>query len=98
MNPTKNRRSREWKAITIEEIEKRFHTDFFQDIKSLVLYCKNKKMDWTIDIQKQNKFIMIFFVSEDVSWIYEIEKRKKSILSTDISRAGRSTLLTKENE
>jgi arabinogalactan endo-1,4-beta-galactosidase len=76
MNPTKNKRSREWKAITIEEIEKRFHKDFFQDIKALVLYCKNRKMEWTIDVQKQDNLIMIFFVSEDVSWIYEIESEK----------------------
>jgi uncharacterized protein YlbG (UPF0298 family) len=72
----KNQRSREWKPITIEEIRKRFHKDFCQDIKALILYCNKAKMDWTIDIQQDNEHILIMFVADDVSWIYEIESEK----------------------
>lgn len=70
------RSSREWKAITLEEIEKRFHKEFCQDIKSLILYCNKAKMDWTIDIQQDREYILIMFVGDDVSWIYEIENEK----------------------
>ena len=73
MKKLKRIQSREWVAITIEEIEKRFHKDFFHDIKSLIFYCDNAEMKWTIDLQKHHDFILIMFVSEDVSWIYEIE-------------------------
>lgn len=76
MKKTTRVRSGEWKAITIEEIEKRFHKDFFYDIRSLVTYCQKAEKDWTIDVQKKNEAVLIFFVSEDVSWVYEIESEK----------------------
>jgi hypothetical protein len=76
MRETKKLQSREWKSITIEEIQKRFHKDFYYDIRSLVTYCDKTEKDWTIDIQKNNEIVLIFFVSEDVSWIYEVENEK----------------------
>jgi hypothetical protein len=70
--------SREWTAITIKEIEKSFHTEFYQDIKALVMYCHKAKKSWTIDVLRENEVILIMLVSEDMSWIYEIESEKSS--------------------
>lgn len=76
MRLEKNNRSREWTSITIQEIKKRFHKNFYLDMKALTLYCEKAEKDWTIDIQKNNDTVLIMFVSEDVSWIYEIESEK----------------------
>ena len=73
---TKKYNASEWTSITIEEIKKRFHKDFYQDIKALSMYCIKAEKDWTIDIQKIEEQVMIIFVSEDVSWIYELESEK----------------------
>lgn len=76
MKETEKIQSREWKTITIDEIKKQFHTEFYLDIKSLIQYCDSAKIEWTIDLQKTKKAILIMFVSEDISWIYEIEHEK----------------------
>ena len=98
MKKTTRVRPGEWKAITIEEIQKRFHSDFYYDIRSLITYCEKTEQNWTIDIQQQHEAILIFFVSEDVSWVYEIESEKGPYYRQIYLGRDRHSLFAQEDE
>lgn len=77
MTKAEQRRSRastSWQRLTMDEAEKKFSTELFEDLKSLESFCKKIEKEMTIDILRLKTIFLLNVGSEDMSWIYEVEE------------------------